>query len=162
MKQYVNYKNNALRNRQKRYLSTGKTDSERYRELRAETTEKICKCFYELLSTRYKVTEEQMDNINAIVDGYAMRYQSMLISHNKDFADRWIKEQAEGCMNDDYVLPAVIYPKTKRQWDELSVKRDAGNIAVPSYVAAIKKELDFDNNKIRFILNEFNSLYRED
>ncbi|MDO4439230.1 MAG: hypothetical protein Q4B86_07300 [Eubacteriales bacterium] len=161
VKRCVNYKNNALKNRQNRYLRTGKTDTERYKELRAETIEKISKCFYILLSTRYKVTDEKMDNINAIVDGYAMRYQTMIMSHNKEFADKWIKEQAEGAMDSDYVLPAVIYPKTRRQWDELNVKRDVGNVAVPSYVVAIRKELDFNNNKIRFLLNEFNSLYRE-
>lgn len=133
---------------QKRYVRSGKTESQRAEENRAAAAHVISLCFMVALHDRYGVGKERLDRVvnaaNAELEKFTLNKHGV----GMERAKRELREKAGGLLTVKFVLPATKLPKTKRDWAMLWEQREAAEIVVNCYALGTRRALGFGAERL--------------
>lgn len=152
------YRQNVIRNAERRYLREKKTKAAVLTEKRQRVVDMLSKYIQLSLVQQFKATQEQINRTGAEVDALSRWYQGILDMQGKERAKELLKEKTSGFLPDSFWMPSNI---TLNE-DELAAAREAGDLTARIWCAAINKVFGYDKRRLVKVLRGAREIYRKD
>lgn len=145
---------------QRRYLDRGYSRAYELSNIRAKTTENLCRAIFEVLTGAFGVSEDEYDAIARLINDYSRQYREMSEQCGEGKARGWLSELTKGGKCIDFALPIDETPKKARDWENLACKRAAGALTAKLYACAMRKTLKMDDQQITDVLEAAKERYK--
>lgn len=154
------YGKNVAQQAQRRYLSGGIPESQRVEDNREAAADVVGCCWMLSLNDLFGVGAERfqrvMDAVNAEADRFARNRQHLGVVQAQKVLDQELGPDGDF----GFLLPVVIPPRKRRDWELLAERRDAAAWTVKLYIRATKKVLGYGSERMEKIVRRTEENFR--
>ena len=148
------------RHREKIYLKSGSTTSEKRAEkIRNETAKLFRESVVEALARDEYYGSEDIDKILDEVRWLRNKHQVFEKTYGFARAYEALKKVTDEFMPEDFVLPITDPAVTNKDWELISMKRQAADVEARILAAGIQSERDYDIDDIKATFDDAAGIY---
>lgn len=148
------------KHREKNYLKNGRETSEKRAEkIRTKTARLFRESVVEALSRDEYYGSEDIDKILDSVKWLRNKHNVFEKAYGLARAYDALKKATEEFMPEDFVLPITDTANTNKDWELISMKRQAADIEARILAAGIQSERDYDIEDIKATFDDAAGIY---
>lgn len=130
------------------------------RENRTETGDVVALCCMCALNHRFGIGESRLQRVADAAGTVADRFAQSKTKFGWLTAKKRLAEEIKDVFGGDFVLPVIVAPKKRREWDRLGEKRDVANVVVKFYIRAAQEVLGFGKGRTEAFVQQVEQEYR--
>lgn len=155
------YRAQAARNAERRYLRNREPETKRVEKQREATANVVSMCALIACNRAFGLGAERLQRVQMRAMAVSEQFARVRDTLGWMRARKWLDDQIGDYFEKNFVLPVIVPPCSRKDWDKLHEQRDAADPIVKFYIKALHECMGFGRERVAVFVREVEREYRE-
>lgn len=150
----------AVRQAEREYLRNREPETKKTEKRREATGDVVAMCVLCALNREFGLGESRLQRVADRAGLIADQFDTRNKVQGWAKAKKWLAEEVREVFAGDFLLPVIVAPKKRRDWDALATQRDVADTVVKFYIKALREVMGFGEERTAAFVKAVEREYR--